>query len=368
MKAVVFGAGNIGRGFLGELFSKSGYHTTFVDVNEALVKMLNEKREYPITILENDGDDEYIVKNIDAVLSSEKESVVYAVKNADILVTSVGVNYIKYIIDNLREGLLTRWESGNFIPLNMIICENMIDAKKYIRNLIKETLDKKWHETLDETFGLVAASVGRMVPIQTDEMKHGNPLRICVEKYNHLPVDKNGFKGEIPNIYNIDTEDTFDFHVEAKLFIHNMGHSLSAYFARQKGIELISKAMLENDIRLNIYEAMICSAAALSQKYNVSPVKCLCYVDDLIKRFQNAKLGDTTERVGRDLMRKLSPNDRLIGTLKLCIEMNVRIIPICRGIAASLSFGENIGENPLTEISHLNENSKEYNTIMSFIK
>ena len=32
-QAIIFGAGNIGRGFIGQLYSESGYHVTFVDVD-----------------------------------------------------------------------------------------------------------------------------------------------------------------------------------------------------------------------------------------------------------------------------------------------------------------------------------------------
>ena len=33
-KAVMYGAGNIGRGFITQLFSKSGYETALIDVNK----------------------------------------------------------------------------------------------------------------------------------------------------------------------------------------------------------------------------------------------------------------------------------------------------------------------------------------------
>ena len=43
MNAVMYGGGNIGRGFIGALLSQSGYRVTFIDVAEPVVKHLQEK-------------------------------------------------------------------------------------------------------------------------------------------------------------------------------------------------------------------------------------------------------------------------------------------------------------------------------------
>ncbi|HPJ99686.1 MAG TPA: mannitol-1-phosphate 5-dehydrogenase, partial [Candidatus Hydrogenedentes bacterium] len=47
-RALQFGAGNIGRGFLGQLYYESGYAATFVDVLDDVVRALNERGEYPL--------------------------------------------------------------------------------------------------------------------------------------------------------------------------------------------------------------------------------------------------------------------------------------------------------------------------------
>ena len=54
-KAVMYGAGSIGRGFIGQLFSESGYETIFIDVNEELIRNLNERGQYSIRFVKNSG-------------------------------------------------------------------------------------------------------------------------------------------------------------------------------------------------------------------------------------------------------------------------------------------------------------------------
>jgi len=51
-QAIQFGAGNIGRGFLGQLFYESGYRTVFVDVDRDLVTRLNREGAYPLDLVE----------------------------------------------------------------------------------------------------------------------------------------------------------------------------------------------------------------------------------------------------------------------------------------------------------------------------
>ena len=47
-KAIQFGAGNIGRGFIGGLLSNAGYHVVFADVNEAILNGINNEKQYKI--------------------------------------------------------------------------------------------------------------------------------------------------------------------------------------------------------------------------------------------------------------------------------------------------------------------------------
>jgi len=50
-KAVMYGAGNIGRGFIGALLSQSGYEVTFVDVAQPVVAALRESLELLILVV-----------------------------------------------------------------------------------------------------------------------------------------------------------------------------------------------------------------------------------------------------------------------------------------------------------------------------
>ena len=67
MKAVMYGGGNIGRGFIGLLFQQSGYAVTFIDVSKNVIDGLNERHQYPVRILSNAGCEDYCVRGVRAV-------------------------------------------------------------------------------------------------------------------------------------------------------------------------------------------------------------------------------------------------------------------------------------------------------------
>lgn len=206
MKAVMYGAGNIGRGFIGQLLSLSGYSVSFVDVNKTVISALNEKGEYPVDILYGDRSEEQIVKNVCGVDGNDINAVAEAIAEADVMATAVGVNVLKFIAAPIAAGLKKRWECEDKKSLNIIICENLIGADMYLKGLISENLNDEEKKKLDEKVGFVEASIGRMVPVQTPEMQNGNPLRVCVERYNKLPLDSAAVKGERPEIKNAVTE------------------------------------------------------------------------------------------------------------------------------------------------------------------
>lgn len=370
MKAVMYGGGNIGRGFIGALLSQSGYEVTFIDVAEPVVKHLQENRRYPIRIVSSEGYEDVWVENVTAANGNLPEAV-EAIANCDIMATAVGARILKFIVPNIVAGLRKRWQT-NCKPLNIIICENLNDANKILEGMLKDQLTAEEQALFDETVGLVEASIGRMVPVQTEEMKDGEPMRVCVEAYGFLPVDKAAFKGGVPEIKNMVPYEPFDFYIKRKLFVHNMGHALCAYMGDLLGLEYIYESVAVPEVRILAQNAMQESQMALVRKYGASMLDLQEHITDLLYRFTNAALKDTCQRVGGDPGRKLSPEDRLIGSSKLALEMGITPAYIAVGAAAGLSryLKENDDEQApelmLQNVAQLDRNHPLFKLIMHY--
>ena len=335
MNAIMYGAGNIGRGFIGSLLSQSGYRVTFVDVADPVVKHLQEKECYPIRYVSTSGYEDVLVENVTAIHGNDMEAVSDAIAGCDIMATAVGARILKFIVPNIVAGLRKRWAMGGK-PLNIIVCENLMDANLVVEGLIKEHLSADECKKFDETVGLVEASIGRMVPVQTEEMKDGEPMRVCVERYGFLPTDKAAFKGGVPEIKNMVPFAPFDFYIKRKLYVHNMGHATCAYLGDLLDLQYIYESIDVADVRILVQNAMLESAMALSGKYGVPMEDIVMHITDLLGRFTNAALMDTCARVGGDPGRKLSPDDRLIGSSSLALSQGITPAYIAVGAAAGL--------------------------------
>ena len=337
-KAVMYGAGNIGRGFIGQLFHMSGYEISFIDVNMTVVDKLNSDGKYPIYITEGEGYREYLVTGVHGVNGKDVAAVAKAIAEADVMATAVGVNILKFIAAPFAAGVRHRMQLGIKAPLNVIICENMIRADEYFADLVKENLTDEEKAYFDTYIALVEPSIGRMVPATPKEIAEKNPLAVCVEPYCELPVDKNAFKGEIPAIKNMVPFAPFDFFIRRKLFMHNMSHALTAYFGAKKGYTYIWEAASDAEIKLLALRALTESSRALSKEYGVPLEELLCFSENLLSRYENKLLGDTVERVGKDTQRKLSANDRFVGAARLCEKHGIMPVNILAGLAAGLHF------------------------------
>ena len=364
-QAVMYGGGNIGRGFIGALFSQSGYDVTFLDVAEKVVVPLHEKHCYPVRIVSSGGFEDFLIDNVDAVNGNDASAAAEVIASCDILATAVGVNILKFIVPNLKAGLKLRF-SRTDKPLNIIICENLMDANRVLEGLLKAGEEEEFCRLVDERVGLVEASIGRMVPVQTPEMQDGEPLRVCVERYGFLPVDGDAFKGEIPKIRNMIPFSPFDFYLKRKLYVHNMGHAVCAYLGLYRDVEYIFESIADPWTALITENAMLESAQALSARYGVPLGEILRHIEDLLHRFTNRALRDTCARVGGDQKRKLAPADRLIGSASLCLEESICPAFIAVGAAGAVfEFHKETGREQtddaalgtLQEISGLPENA-----------
>ena len=280
-QAVMYGGGNIGRGFIGATLSQSGYKVTFIDVAEPVVKALQEKEQYPVRYVSSEGHEDVVIEHVTAVNGNDQEAASEAIANCDIMATAVGARILKFIVGNIVAGLRKRWARDDR-PLNIIICENLMDANKVMEGMLKDLLTDEEKKHFDEKVGLVEASIGRMVPVQTEEMKDGDPMRVCVERYGFLPVDKAAFKGEIPEITNMVPFEPFDFYIKRKLYVHNMGHATCAYLGGYEGRKYIYQSIDDPEILNIVQNAMLESALALHKKYGVGLDGLMLHITDLL--------------------------------------------------------------------------------------
>ena len=338
-RAVVYGAGSIGRGFIARLLYESGYEITFIDITAPLIQALNTEKEYPVRLLSMEGQRDVIIKNFFVINGKDEDAAVNAIAGTDIMVTALGTRVLPLIACVIAKGIKKRLGQGK--PLDIIICENLINSDQVLEELVKNEFKKlnvnsRTIKLFAKHTGFIRASIGCMAPVQTDKMKDGNQLRICTEDYSIMPVDKKAFKGEVPSIMGMEAQDNFNFSIEKKLFIHNMGHSSCAYLGLYKGYEYIYKSIQDGDIFLTCENAMLECAASLAQKHNIPIKDIYLHTQDLLKRFSNKLLWDTCQRVGSDITRKLSPGDRFMGAIRCCEGMNIKPFYITKGAAAAL--------------------------------
>ncbi|MBW7864858.1 MAG: mannitol dehydrogenase [Candidatus Hydrogenedens sp.] len=334
--AVHFGAGNIGRGFLGQLYFESGYRTVFVDVVEEVVSALKTRHAYPIEIVGEESA-RIPVSNVDAVDGRDLEAVAAAVAMADIASTAVGVNALPHIVPGLAEGLRRRLEAET-PPLNIIVCENLLHAGPFLRGKVLERLPEALHDALEARTGFVEASIGRMVPVMTPEQRAEDPLLVCVEAYCELPVDRDAFKGGIPEIAHLKPIANFGAYVERKLFVHNLSHAATAYLGHLRGHEFIWQAIRDNAVRERVEAATIESCNALALRRGLDRAALEEHRLDLIHRYHNRGLADQVERVARDPVRKLGREDRLVGGALQCLEAGITPQEIGFTVAAAMRY------------------------------
>ncbi len=335
---VHFGAGNIGRALAGPVFSNAGYDVLFVDAYPPVVDELHKRGGYKIVVKDElaPGDDGVIeVKGVDAITVDDSAAVLEAVKRADLIGTAVGSAHIESVLKSMTPGIIAR--DGR--PLSILFCENFNGVAEFARSRFSGWLPANFE--LNRILGLVETSIGKMVPLMPAEVRDNDPLSVWAEAYNCIIADRNGFVGFVPEgIDGLDLKDNFQAYVERKLFIHNLGHATCACYGFQRDYRLICDAVHDSDITQVTARVMMECALALIRRWptEFNTENQRTHVDDLLRRFGNRALGDTVYRVGRDLPRKLAPNDRFIGALHLVQEGGGDCSSIYAAIAAALRF------------------------------
>lgn len=330
MKAVHFGAGNIGRGFVGLLLHEGGYELVFSDVSAPLVAAINAASEYTVHEVGEGGTDKTVTgfRAIDS--STDAEALVDEIATADVVTTAVGPTILKFVAPHIVAGLALR--DPSLAPLQIMACENAIGATDQLREHVVEIAGESW-DALEARAVFANTAVDRIVPAQAV-----GGVDVTVEPFYEWAIERGPFGDAPPHIPGAHFVDDLEPYIERKLFTVNTGHAATAYFGAQAGIERISDALAEPGIAAAVEAALEETSALLVQKHELDPEVQGQYRATILRRFRNPALPDTVGRVGRQPLRKLSRHERFVGPAAEAIERGLPVDALVAAMAAALEF------------------------------
>ncbi len=330
--AIQFGAGNIGRGFIGMLLAQAGYRVVFADVSEVIIDRLAKDQGYTVHVMDTEVED-VVIKNITGIMSNGEE-IIDEIANADILTTAVGLRVLGFIAPTIAKGIQKRIAAGSKTPMNIIACENAIRATSQLKEHVFDILDEEEKAYCEQYVGFADCSVDRIVPPVRSE----NPVDVVVEKYCEWNVEKASLKGEIPEIPGMNLADNLMAYIQRKLFTLNTGHCITAYTGMLSGHKTIDESIKDPKIYELVKAAMTQSGDGLIQRFGFDKEAHYKYIDKIINRFKNPYLQDDVARVGREPLRKLSADDRLISPLTTAMSYGLPVDKLILGIGAALRY------------------------------
>lgn len=310
-KAVHFGAGNIGRGFVACFLHNSGYEVVFADVMAPLIDKLNEQPSYKVIEVGAEGTTENTITNYRAINSrTNEQDVINEIATADVVTCSVGPNILKFIAPVIARGIDLR--SNEAVPLAVIACENAIGATDTLAEHIKHPNNTPSHRLEDHHYRARYANsaIDRIVPAQDPDAG----LDVKLEKFYEWVVEKTPFEDHgVPSIEGINWVDNLAPFIERKLYTVNTGHATAAYHGYNRNKRTVYDALQDKQINALVQKALSETASLIVSKHEIDQEEQAAYVKKIIGRISNPHLEDAVERVGRAPLRKLSRKERFIG-------------------------------------------------------
>jgi mannitol-1-phosphate 5-dehydrogenase len=329
MKAVHFGAGNIGRGFVGLLLSNAGYDLVFADVADALIDALKNAESYSVHEV-GENPRTHVVRGFSALNSAtELDALVAEIAQANVVTTAVGAHILKFVAPAIAAGIAARPDGSPRVAV--MACENAINGTDI---LAAEIARNYQGDDLAVRALFANTAVDRIVPNQDPNAG----LDVTVENFFEWAIDRTPFEGGEPTIDGVTWVDDLEPYIERKLFTVNTGHATSAWFGYAAGVSKLSDALADPQIFAKVAAVLEDTKSLIVAKHGVDEQVQEAYVQKILKRFANPHLPDTTLRVGRAPMRKLSRNERFISPASQLAERGMPRDGLLAAVAAGLLF------------------------------
>lgn len=333
-KAVIFGAGKMACGLLGQLLYQSGFHTIFITRRPEVLNAINRWNGYFLDVGGN-KEQRLNVRNCSALSINDHYRIVYDIAGADIVFTAVGIDNISTISHLIAEGLWLRSQTPEAAALNVIACENLPGTGDYLMHQIINSVVMKKTFVVDHIGGFSAGLTRR---VMTGGYIENGKLHYSCDSDFGLIIDSRGLKGDFPDIKGVTFTNDFPVVVIRKLFTINCVQAIAAYLGYKEGCTYIHEAAVHPRIEPILINAMSEVKEALQAEFPHIAGNIEEEVSESLERIKMSRQPDTISRVARDPRRKISPRERLAGPVLLAKKHNLPYENLCHGIAAALSY------------------------------
>lgn len=334
MKAIHFGGGNIGRGFVGEVLNKNGFIVAFVDVNKTIIDALNQHKSYTIYLAEEEKSTVEIDRVYGINNGTNPEEVVELFGEIDLVTTAIGPKILPYIAPLIAQGIQQRKNGNSTKPLDIIACENMIGGSSFLKEEVVKHLTDDDLNYVDKYVGFPNAAVDRIVPAQT----HEDVLSVTVEPYKEWVVDSKELKNTALQLEGVHYAKELDPYIERKLFTVNTGHAATAYNGKYVGYHLIDEALRDETVLRSVKSVLNETGALMVQKWGFDPTEHQHYIDKILSRFKNPFISDDILRVGRTPIRKLGYDERFIKPIREAYARQLTVDALIRTVAKAFCY------------------------------
>ena len=331
-KAVLIGAGQFGRGVIGMLLEQSGYHVVFADVNDAVIRDINERGEYSVRRIDQ-TDSTVTVKNISAISSLSPE-LIDECAACEVLCTCTGLTALPKIAPSIAKSIEKRMEDGFDGFFNVLACENALGGSTILKNLVLTHLSPEAQSYLEAHIGFPDCAIDGIIP----PVKNALPADVTAEEYFEWDSLKSGFRGPLPEIRGLHIVDDLSRYLERKIFTLNGPNAVTGCFGWRKGYRTVQESLADPEIYEVVWQMMEEAGAMLSARHGFTADEMLQYRTFIMNRFRKVHIIDSCERVSREPIRKLAANDRIVAAMNYAHSFGQPTPAYYKGIAEVLHY------------------------------
>jgi mannitol-1-phosphate 5-dehydrogenase len=328
VRAVIVGAGKIGCGYLCPLFRDAGWDVVLSARTPEQAERIRAAGGFGVRITGSGVTRE--VREIGAVATGTP-AFEQAIASADLVVTCVGVRWVRGLGPPLARALATR---NPRLPLQVWVAENQ-DCAPVLEKSVRTVTARAGLSLPPVGF---AGAVAEVTVGRGDWRDVGRPVFVG-DPIRRLRVDESGLIAPLPRLPAVEPTPCYRARLQEKLFVFSAGHALCAYLGALRGHRSIDRAVRDRFLRPLVAGSMLEAGRALKSAHPG-------LVDDLhgsvakaIRRFEDDELADPVDRVARDPIRKLQAQDRLVGAAQL-VRATLGRVPyhFALGIAGALLY------------------------------